>query len=189
MISYGKPRSPDLKDLNDILLKESQKSLYIINSFEKIHKWPLTKLYPVKCLSNRVSLVFFSGSRKWTMSPYLMSIWSLCIRLGRNKWLPKGVLTLNHSNLIRQLLIKARSAGSNMDAYQILHTMREWDTFMSLYHKLFAGVDRKEHWNTDHLHGRADRPEGIKRLMDGSTNYKELYEEYNSLVNKGKTNG
>ena len=123
IISCGKP-SWRFDDINTTLLQEAQKSLYIVNSFEKIHKWPLTKLYPVECTNEKIPMVFFVGPRKWTMSPYLMSIWTLCIRLGRNNWLPKGLLTFNHRNLVRQLITGARSS-SNTDAYQLLLTIKK----------------------------------------------------------------
>ncbi|TET59650.1 MAG: hypothetical protein E3J47_08180 [Candidatus Stahlbacteria bacterium] len=181
LISYGIAGVDRFAEWNTKLQDESQKGLYILNSFEKAHRWPLTKLYPVKCVNMSMPVVFFAGPRKWTMSPYLMSIWSLCIRLGRNEWLPKKLLTLNHENLVRQLCISAKSSIKH-DAREVSYTLRKWDTFMSLYSKLFAGIDRKDHWSTTHLNGHGHSTEGIRRLMDGSTAYRALYDKYLKLT-------
>lgn len=183
IVSCGSPQNGDFGLFNTSLLAEAQKSLYIVNSFEKKHKWPLTKLYPVECTNSEIPMVFFVGPRKWTMSPYLMSIWTLCIRLGRNNWLPKGLLTFNHRNLVRQLAVNANTF-SGFDAYQLRLTIKEWDTFMGLYHKLFGGIERKNHWSKTHLNGRDDIPEGIARLIGGGTAYKELHNKFTELTKK-----
>ena len=181
LVSYGKPSLADFKKFDDELKHDASRSLYIVNSFEKEHKWPLTKLHLVECINIEVPMVFFSGPRKWTMSPYLMSIWSLCVRLGRNHWLPKKILTFDHENLVRQLAISAK-LNNNDDGRQLSKTIRMWDRFMSLYSELFAGVDRKDHWSESHLNGSASRPEGILKLIDGSTHYTELYDKFNKLI-------
>jgi hypothetical protein len=181
LTTYGRPKASVFDEWNIKLQDESQNGLYILNSFEKAHKWPLTKLYPVECTNMKMPAVFFAGPRKWTMSPYLMSIWSLCIRLGRNNWLPKRLLTLDHENMIRQLIICANTTNIH-DARQVKFTLKKWDTFLSLYFKLFGGIERKEHWSKTHLNGVNDRPEGIAKLMDGTTGYRKLYEKYTELL-------
>jgi hypothetical protein len=186
---YGYPSQQHFEEWKVNLLEDSQKGsqkgLYITNSFEKAHKWPLTKLYPVECTSLDIPMVYFVGPRKWTMSPYLMSIWTLCIRLGRNKWLPKKLLTLDHENLVRQLAISAGNSPSG-DRGQVRATLRNWDDFMSLYHKLFGGVARKDHWALTHLNGKNARPEGILKLINGTTGYKELHNKFIKLTKEPK---
>jgi len=180
LFSYGYPASFSFEAWRNDLENHAERSLYITNSFEKHHGWPLTRLHVVKCENINIPFVFFHGPRKWTMSPYLMSIWSLCIRLGQNTWLPKKLMTLNHEDLVRQMLIAAKVKGQGGDSGQV-SVMREWDTFMSLYKDLFGGINRKEHWDKSHLHGRNDRPEGIRMLLNGSTGYKTLHKKYNRL--------
>jgi len=175
--------SDNFKNWQEKLWRNSLKGLYIVNSFEKEHKWPLTRLFEAQCTNiNDVSAVFFTGSRKWTMSPYLMSIWSLIIRLGRNTWLPNGLEKLNHEDLVEKI-VKASYVhlGSNDDAAQIYATIKHWDSFMTLYKDLFGGVPRKSHWNVSHLHGGNSRPEGIRWLIDDSTRYKTLRKKYFKL--------
>jgi len=188
LISFGRTYEGELAARQELLNVAAEKSLYIINSFEKHHKWQLTKLYPVKCENMALSLVFFSGPRRWTMSPYLMSIWALMVRLGRNSWLPKELLKLNHEDMVKQLLARAKSNNNSGDGAQLWKTLREWDNFMFLYKDLFGSETRKYHWQLGHLNGGSDRPEGIMKLMNGTTHYKSLHRRYYKLkeVNKLK---
>jgi hypothetical protein len=182
LITTGRCHDGDLPGRQNSMDVASEKSLYIINSFEKQHKWQRTKIYPTKCENMSMPLMFFSGPKRWTMSPYLMSIWSLMIRLGRNGWLPKNLLKLNHEDLVRQLAISAKTrTNSNGDANQVSQTIREWDNFMFLYKDMFGGDTRKFHWDTEHLHGGGDRPEGILKLINGTTYYKSLHNKYFKL--------
>ena len=169
-----------VKTAQKALMTASEKGLYIINSFEKYHKWPLTKIYPVKCTNYYLPLVFFAGPRKWTTSPYLMSIWALLLRVGKGNYLPEKLLTLNHEDLVRQLAISCKTSKCN-DANQISATLREWDPFLSLYKDLFGGNTRKYHWQLNHLNGHNDRPEGIMKLMNRTSGYKDLYTRYYNL--------
>lgn len=177
LVAFGMARLNNFNGWEKQLRQNSEKGLYILNSFERSHKWPLTKLYPVEC--KNMPCVFFSGSRKWTMSPYLMSIWSMGIRMGRNQWLPEDLLTLDHKKLVAAM-IRNMTGKSNADALQLRHSIKEWNCFMALYPDLFKGNTRKYHWNTNHL-SQDDRPEGIKRLMTGATSYKKLHKRYFEL--------
>ena len=188
LLSYGRAANKTATELwNNKLELDVEKGVYITNSFEKAHGWPLTKMYQVDVRTHndrKATGVFLAGPRKWTTSPYLMSIWSLTIRLGRNEWLPKNLMTLDHENLVRQLAIAANQIGAG-DAHQLC-TIRQWDTFLTLYKDLFGGISRKYHWNKVHLHGVNDRPEGIMKLLHGNTGYKSLYNRYRMLKKEKK---
>lgn len=178
LVSFGKPSKPLVKSWGNALNLMAEKSLYIINSFEKHHKWQLTKLYPVEYTDT--PMIFFSGPKRWTMSPYHMSLWTLMVRAGRNSWLPKNLRKLNHENLVRQIAIT--SASSNYkDSSQIYGTIRDWDPFMALHKELFGKENRRYHWRKGHLYGGNDRPEGIYRLVKGTTQHHALKREYTKL--------
>lgn len=185
LLTLGPYSKKEFSSRNTTLKLDSQKSLFIINSFEKAHKWPLTKLYPVVSSTKElIPLIFFSGSRKWTMSPYLLSIWTLCIRLGRNKWLPNKITTLNHEELVKALWERAEGAlvgDREVDSSQIYATIRKWDEFLELYPKLFSTNSRKYHWNSKHLTRGFSRPEGILRLISGQTQHRKLYRKWCEL--------
>jgi hypothetical protein len=185
LVTYGnKAKSEsDFEKRVAKLKSDSLKGLYIINSFEKHHNWPLTKLYDVECATERnryLPLVFFSGCRKWTMSPYLLSIWCLAIRLGRNQFVPKQLFDLSHEDIVRQLAIAANTCSSG-DGMQLRKSIREWDNLMILYKDMFGSENRKYHWALSHLNGGSDRPEGIMKLITGTTYYKELHKKFFEL--------
>jgi hypothetical protein len=186
LISVGRAHKSNAVSWQTLLNGYSEKSLYIINSFEKEHGWPLTKIYPVKCTNEgwHLPLIFFSGPKRWTRSPYLMSIWTLMIRLGRNQWLPKNLMELGHEDLIRQLLITGK--GSTGDGFQIGKTMRSWDLFMDSYKELFGDQTRKEHWSVTPLNGFSHRPEGILKLITGTTHHLELKQKWQKIVKEAK---
>ena len=185
LVTYGRCASSDLKSWQNNMNTHSEKSLYIINSFEKHHGWQRTKIYPAKCTNIPMPLVFFSGPKRWTMSPYLMSVWALMVRLGRNDWLPKKLLKLNHENLVRQLMIAAKIAVTG-DANQLRQTLPEWNNFMFLYKDMFGDNTRKYHWSLKHLNGGNSRPEGILKLISGYTSYKSLHHKYFKLKEANK---
>ena len=188
----GGSHSSTFESWNTRFQNNAEKGLHIVNSFEKAHKWPLTRIYQVDARTRdgrRFPAVFWSGPRKWTTSPYLMSIWSLCIRLGRNDWLPKKLMTLSHENMVREIAIAGRCQDGCGDSHQV-STIRQWDPFLSLYKDLFSGHSRKYHWSLDRLFpmGKNDRPEGIMKLLDGSTGHKELNKKYYALKKEKKLN-
>ncbi|KPK10629.1 MAG: hypothetical protein AMJ56_07615 [Anaerolineae bacterium SG8_19] len=185
LVTLGRPENSLFDSWNNSLLKDSEKGLYIINSFEHEHKWPKTRLYKVSNRDN-IPFMFFLGPRKWTMSPYLMSLWTLMMRIGRNSWIPKNLMELDHENLVRQLAINAKTnaSGSSGDSSQTSATIRSWDNFMSLYGGLFGHISRKYHWDRKRLNGHNSRPEGIRMLLTGTTKYQELYRKYRNLLAK-----
>ena len=185
LVTFGRCYRTNFVDEKANLDLMAEKSLYIINSFEKEHKWQRTKAHAVECENMALPLVFFNGPRRWTMSPYLMSIWAQMIRLGTNSWLPKKLMKLSHEDLVRQLAIAAKSSVGT-DAAQLSDTIREWDNFMFLYKEMFGSANRKYHWRRSHLHGGNDRPEGIQKLLNGTTYYKSLHQKYYKLKEANK---
>jgi hypothetical protein len=189
LVTPGNPMSELASSWKVTFEKQMAKSLYIITSLEKKHKWPLTRMYPVKSTGPMITLnmplMFFQGSRKWTMSPYLMSLWTLMIRMGRNAngWLPDKVMKLKHDEMIAYIADRAKTTALRIgDATQTEKTIGHWDAFMSLYHPLFGNIPRHEHWSNKPLNGHNARPEGIVKLVTKQTFHKELCQKYFTLL-------
>lgn len=67
--------------------EEMLTALRIIHHFEKIAKWPLSKLMLAdsKSVDNKVGTIFvFFGDKRWQKSPHMLSLYTLLIRLGQN---------------------------------------------------------------------------------------------------------
>lgn len=172
LLSCGKcfAEAYDLRHKN--FLRQARKSLKFVNSFEKQAKWQRTKLYTVE--SKNTPMVFFVGPHRWTMSPYLMSIWSLAIRVGRNGFVSDDVLAKPHKTMVERINRSARlQSEKNDDARQISSTIAFWDLFLSSYKELFGGKKRKYHWSTEVFKGATGyinaRAEGIQRLTNGGS--------------------
>ena len=92
-------------------------------------------------------------------------------------------MKLDHEKMVEALYKEAKDRGGS-DSSQLTCTICDWDLFMDSYVELFGGITRKEHWHRKHLGGRNDRPEGILRLMNGTTGYKKLFNKWNKIKQK-----
>lgn len=186
--TYGRVYKAEQNSSWQHMLDGAAKSLKIINAFERKHKWyPLTKMYPVDDDQDNVYVpsVFFSGSAKWTASPYLFSLYTLMIRMGKNDWISDKVLDLcnDHEKLVEKLYrLGYARRGAGGDAIQLYRTVKIWDVLMSNYKELFGSKARKYNWSLARL-GNSDyhRTEGIMRLAMGDTSNKKLYNEVHIL--------
>ena len=186
LVSSGRPYDQFFDDRVAKFDKEMKLSLQIINSFEKAHKWPLTRLYPVKSVGPRkIPFMFFIGHRKWTMNAYYMSMWTLMIRMGRLENFPTKILGMKHDRMVEELFKKSKNGSG--DWYQVYYTIRRWDEFMSFYHGLSKGRSRKWFWSQARLGHGNSRPEGIQKMVSGTTYFKELRNEYIELRRINKT--
>lgn len=179
--TFGRVRKVTEKTSWQRILGTAAKSLKVINAFEREYKWyPLTKVYPVDDdrSNNCVPAVFFLGPGKWTMSPYLFSLYTLMIRAGRNDWLSDKVLDFcnDHDVFVKKLYNLACAHGSSGgDAVQIRGSIKIWDILMANYKELFGNTSREYNWSLKRL-SNPDycRMEGIQRLAAGSSDETEL---------------
>lgn len=184
LVTIGRPYAGSYDRKREEFIESCKRSIFILNSFEKHHRWPLTHMHHIQSKA-RIPSMFFSGNRRWTMSPYLMSIWTFAIRIGRHNWMPKDLYKLNHKDLVPTLYKSCdKEKGRGGDAYQLSETVLEWDMVMSLYKELFGCHTRKYNWDKCHLDGKPDRPEGILKLLTGTSPNKSLYERYKRLKNQ-----
>lgn len=65
--------------------KAMLRALRVVNHFERIAKWPPTKLFKVSDddLKKDEALYLFVGDKRWIRAPYIISMYALLIRLGR----------------------------------------------------------------------------------------------------------
>ncbi len=186
--TFGRVRKTIEKSSWLRILGTAVKSLKIINAFERKYKWyPLTKVYPVDDDRGNtcVPSIFFLGPGKWTMSPYLFSLYTLMIRAGRNDWLSDKVLDFcnDHDVFIKKLYSLACAHGSSGgDAIQIRESIKVWDILMANYKELFGNTSREYNWSLERL-SNPDycRMEGIQRLAIGTSTETELCDKVREL--------
>ena len=186
--THGRVHKSEAKGSQQRMLNVATKSLKIINAFERKHKWyPLTKIYPVDDDQGNIYVpsAFFLGPAKWTMSPYLFSLYTLMIRLGKNDWIDDKVSDLcnDHEKLVNKLYrLGYARRGQGGDALQLYRTVRIWDILMSNYKELFGNRTRAYNWSLDRLvNSDYHRTEGIMRLAMGSTGERGLHDKVQAL--------
>lgn len=179
--TFGRFRKIDEKSSWLRMLGTAAKSLKVINAFERKYKWyPLTKVYPVDDDRDSVCVpaVFFLGPGKWTMSPYLFSLYTLMIRTGRNDWLSDRALDFcNDPDVFTKKLYNLARIhhGSGGDALQIYKTIKIWDILMANYKELFSNTSRVYNWSVKRLSSPDyARVEGIQKLAVGTSQETEL---------------
>jgi len=166
------------------ILNKMTKSLKIVNSFERRYKWPLSKMRLVddKRKSVNIPSVLFIGNRKWGISPYLVSLYTLLLRLGKYPWITNDVVNeTNHDELLEKLKKVCDTHKRNYtDAMHIHVSINTAISLISNYDELFQGKSKKYHWSMDRLNNfGGGYNEGIRLLAEGKTRYKKLYNKLN----------
>jgi len=169
-----------------------EKSLKLVNSFERYYKWATSKIRIANDERNNIDVpaVLFISNRNWVTSPYLVSFYTLLIRLGKHTWLTNTIVNeTDHKKLITKLK-KACSINNIGDAKYILQSIDTATVIISNYNKLFKGKPKKYHWSISRLGLDPYKPkdmtnafhEGITNLANGFTYYKELYNKCINLI-------
>ncbi|TET59663.1 MAG: hypothetical protein E3J47_08245 [Candidatus Stahlbacteria bacterium] len=170
------------------LLDKMTRSLKLVNSFERYHKWPLSKIKPANDKRKSVDIpsVLFIANRKWGVSPYLVSLYTLLIRLGKYPWLTDTIVNeADHKTIVAKLK-KVCSAKRNTfnDAMHIHKSINMANILISNYDELFKGKSKRYHWSTGKLNSSLYYNEGISLLAADQSKYKKLQKKCLELKKK-----
>lgn len=164
-----------------------RQSLHMINYFERLAHWPLSKLAKVDHnLGDMTDIYLFVGSNRWIRSPHMLSLYLLLIRLGRNKEY-KGFRSHKKFISVSEKLIKKVNPSRY---YDIASKMYDCKHLAKVYKKIRIIMK-----NFDSLFSRSAKysftaaikgpglphMEGITKLAIGETNDHELYHKLNEL--------
>ncbi len=173
LITLGKPVS------GDSILTKMTKSLKLVNSFERYYKWPLSKIRPVNDKRKYLNIpsILFTGNSKWGISPYLVSFYTLLLRIGKYSWLTDTIVNEgDHKELVKKLKKVCNAKQDSFpDAGHIYTSINMANTLISNYNKLFRTQPKKYHWSIERINNGGGYNEGIRLLADGNTRYQELY--------------
>ena len=186
LATLGSSNYSDSKKDWDNLLKNMTKSLKLLNSFERNYKWPLSKIRFVdnKAKNRYMPSALFIGNRKWIEAPYLVSFYTLLMRLGIRGWLTDDIVNeADHIKLVTTLKrASAQYMDRNMDAKHIHNSLTMIDVLMANHKELFSDKPRKYHWANERvLCGRNPYNEGIRLLAGGATGNAELRDKCKAL--------
>jgi len=164
------------------------KGLKILNTLERKHGWPITKVYMLENKSPKhdgkeqgiTCLTYMLiGSNKWIMASPMLSMFILIIRSGYT-------ITENFNSYssmmkaIKESIEKARSG----DKYHIKVTYKYWDLLMANYSKLFRNLKISTNYNKSEIVRRLDEAfchDGITALCKGKCVNKVLFERFNTI--------
>jgi hypothetical protein len=162
---------------------EMEKSLAILNSLESEYGWPKTRLFLLFPTSPRniVPGCLFVGDRRWNRSPYLMSLYTLIIRLGHWDWCPSN-LEGKPWPQVRKALKKALRGRAGSDRNFVRHSVDHWHLLLENFKHLFGYKGRAYQWSSDRL----SRPEystteGVHKLTTGTAYHERLVTKFNKL--------
>lgn len=149
----------------------AQRGLSVIHIMEKLAGWPLTRAMAVEVGRNNVYSVYCRASRRWLKSPYLTTLYILLMRMSRDENI-SGFKTFDDMEKILLSISRFNSDDNN-----IRNTLPYWKALMVGYPEIFEKRKITYYWSLDRLNtGTNGYGEGILRLCDGSTQFKEAHE-------------
>jgi hypothetical protein len=171
-------RGASKKDLQDI---ESwvHRSIAILRALDKLAGWPLTRVYKIEHgKGDWLQPHYFLSSRRWMKSSYLVSLYCLLVRMGKDERIDgfkdfKGLC---------KVVDKALASGKNLkNDHTYVKTCRPyWEAIMRGYSRMFEQYKLPYYWDSSKVGGRAG-VEGINYLVTGDTAYTEMYRELKKI--------
>lgn len=186
------------KPLKDRFFNDCEGILKLLNATERRHSWPLTKAYKAvtddpKNRPGRFG-VMFVGSRRWILSSYLFSLWTLYLKLSfvRIPKLPAmsslgwcRSLPEMRKRLLTDIFTRAADMGNPSGlGQQAKQVVPYTDFLMKNYKELFKVHDLYWYWSTNMLNTNSTyiRMEGIMRLIQGDSVHHEMQALFSKVL-------
>lgn len=191
--TLGKNRTHDEAEHREWL----NRGLSVLHAYERFAGWPLTKVYSLDCGKkfDYVKTYYFLSSRRWIKASYLVSLYILMVRLGRNSDLSGFKGAAGFEKLANGLMNKYTAANGgwnklpasfNSDVGWLRLTLPYWGVVLKGYPEMFRKMKVTHYWSHDRINDSGGASEGIAYLCDGSTNYKTARKKLLELSKKSK---
>ncbi len=157
-------------------------SVNAVNILERKYKWRLTRVYPLvneKCTKALMCMVV--GPNNWIRSPHMQSMYCLILRAAKTEPF-EGIKT--YANLMAACK-KHVSKGFNDSGY-IRDTYEYWGPIMMNFKNLFLNLSMTVNYSRSTYGGERVYHEGIRCLVQGGTNNKELKARFKKYCKDGK---
>lgn len=163
----------------------------IVNAYEKMIGWRKTNIFPVdnsrtiypsgdgngRKLKGRA--MYIVGNRRWLHSPYLLSLFLLLLRLGRNRLCVKKNLS-SYEGVIKTLKQIGESTGT--EAEIVSNHWKYWGGILRNSRKIFLDSPMRDNYAFSRIDKAYERVEGIYRLIAGTTTDKTTFQKYKEHV-------
>ena len=158
------------------------RAIPIIQAFDRLAGWPITRVYKVDCGQDYVNAYYFHSSRRWMKSSYLISLYVMLVRMCKDKRITgfkdfKGLV-----KLMETLTVKAPFLV--VDQAYVEASFPYWEAIMRGYPRLFRRRKIQYYWDTTRLGESAGSYEGLQYLVKGDTRYKEVRNELLVIKNE-----
>jgi len=151
------------------------RAIPIIQAADKMAGWPLTRIHAVDANTPSARVYYFHSSRRWMKSSYLVSLYTLLVRMAKDK---RFVGIKNYEDLIKILDDSAKKADKlTIDHTYVMDSYPYWEALLKGYPRLFRQRKMPYYWDTKRLDGSSGGSEGIQYLVKGHTQYGEIRKE------------
>lgn len=136
------------KRVRDKFRSDVINGLKILNAFEEHNEWEATHIIDSNHDGVENQFVcLLEGSDQWLKAPFMLSLWSLMLRLGTNVKTRKNRYKSNKKAMDR--LLKWSSKSNKTDANHVGNTIKFWDTLMKHYDEIIDNLPKKKLFNTE----------------------------------------
>jgi hypothetical protein len=151
------------------------RSVSVLQAFDKIAGWPLTRVYKLDVGSSNNSWLqcyYYWSSRRWMKASYLVSLYIMLVRMCKDERI-RGFK--NFDGLVK-VIEKVISSGTSLkyDHSYVKSSMPYWEALMKGYPDLFRQHKMPYYWDTSRLGGSSGGSEGIQYLVNGDTRYTDV---------------
>lgn len=155
----------------------AQRSVAVLQAFDKFAGWPLTRVYKLDVGSKDwLQAYYYHSSRRWMKSSYLVSLYVLLVRMCADE----RITGFKDFNGLVELTKKVIGSGRNLkhDQSYVSGSLPYWEAIMKGYPDLFRKHKMPYYWDTSRLGGgNSGSSEGIQYLVSGNTKYTEIRQE------------
>jgi len=156
----------------------AMRATLVIQAFDKIAGWPLTRVYKLDVGDKDYFLqsYYFHSSRRWMKASYLVSLYVLLVRMCKDE----RVTGFKDFDGLVKVIQKILKSGQTLklDAGYVSSSLPYWEAIMKGYPDLFRQRKIQYYWDTGRLDGATNGgAEGVEYLVNGNTRYTEVRKE------------
>ena len=172
-----------------------ERSINLLNIIEDYHDWPRTNMYECDhyygCgnLDENNAVYLFNGSSRWSISPHMLSLFTLIIRI------PISVVPFaKNIKIYEDLINKIKNSKYNDRDFRYLYeSFLYWPILFVKFNELFKNFPAERNWNIDKIKKENEHEwetddeweyEGISTLCNFLSGDHKLQSKFKELVDK-----
>lgn len=165
-------RSSDLKAIDGWV----KRSIPVLQAFDRLAGWPLTRAYKIETnYDDWLRPYYFHSSRRWMKSSYLVSLYTMLVRMCKDKRITGFK---DFDGLVKVIQKIPANHQLISDHTYVKNSLPYWKAIMTGYPRLFRKRKMPYYWDTARFSGSSTGgAEGLQYLVKGDTQYAEVRKE------------